>query len=428
MLRQMGGQVIPLSKRAALFEPPPKMVEEAWDWLSRLYAGMCLGQLRPLGIATPARLADMRSALTMWINNLSRDIEGLNKAKDVVEEARLAKFLAPKYRRPMRFEWTKGGQVLSQNIDIDTDSSVWWSASSDGVPMGSGTPPKILSKVRTLLVKFRNNLQPADKADAAEASRLMNRLEQLSGGMEFPVQAYSQVFQTDISGWYHGRNIPEKWREYTLWVSPERNPKAVGTWSTHYRTLTCFLGQLLVPLPRSREKFENNRHYLRATLEHELVHLSQALLQALKTRNVEKIVDPGLLSRRMRAPKTYDIYGNLPGAGNLSEEEREASKEQYELREIEFEPNLRDEVKDFRLIASRTKPEWRRMMLWAWLLPPDQVAPKEKPQWPYMPTSWWPDIQNLVAGHSFFHILRRKEPGKWRAAAMKLIKSVADLL
>lgn len=410
---------IPFSRRAALFEPPPKMIEEAWSWVSRVYAGMCLRRLRAFGFATPQQILGARLLLQEQIARISKDLAEYKDVKDVVQEAEISKRLAYNYLKPIIVIRISKGQFRHHSLRIDTSNPVWWNAFSSGeISAGGNIPPKFLVSLRRLLEGSLMDVLTTSPQQVTEMARLLDKLGRLSGGIEYSLEkGTKRDFDIDISGWQYGVEVPENWLQYTLILEPYRNPRAVGLWVSKLRQIIGYLGDFLEPV--NRTQLEEFQHELRSTLEHELVHLSQSLLKAMRVLKEE----PGLVSRRVRPTKIYDIHGHPPGWENMSYEEREKWEEEHFLQEIEFQPYLQDEVRDFRRIASRLQRNMRRLLLRAWVLPFDKAKPMEP-----IPNEWW-KVVKLVKGHGlFFKALFQREHLKWRNAVSKFIKSVEDLL
>jgi len=411
---------MPLSRRAALFEPPPRMVAEAWPWVSRVHAGMCLRRLQAFGFATPQQVAAARSLLQEQIARIAKDLAEYKDVKDVVQESEVSKRLAPNYSKPLIYvRQSASGRLAHQPMTIDTSSSVWWNAFTQGKTqsVGSGAPPKFLAALKGMMERSLAHLRTAPPQAATEMARLSDKLERMSGGIWFPSERETaRDFDIDIGGWkYWGGEVPENWLQYTLVLSPWQTSQAVGLWIRKGRKIVGYLGEYLEPA--NRAQLEEFQHEIRSTLEHELVHLAQSLLKAIRVLKKE----PGLVSRRVQPSKIYDIYGHPPGWEDMSAEERERWEEEHALQEIEFQPRLRDEVRAFRRIAPRLRRDQRRQLLRAWLLPFEKVEPRElSPQ--------WERAVELARNRVFFDALYRRERPKWRNAAAKFIKSVEDLL
>jgi len=410
---------IPLSKRAALFEPPPNMVEEAWQWLSQVYSGMCLRKLRAFGFATPQQIIAARALLQEQIARIIKDLIEYKDVKDVLQETEVSKRLAPNYSKPLIFvRQSDEGRLSHQQITVDTSSPVLWNAFSGhkAERIGSGTPPKFLAALQKIIERSLASLQTASQSAVTEMARLSERLNRFSNGIEYPLTIQKGVFNIDITRWQYGTSVPDNWLSYTLILSPENNPHASGLWQSKEHMIIGYLGSYLEP--QSRAELEENRHELRSTLEHELVHLAQSLLKAIRVLKEE----PGLVSRRHRSSKIFDIHGRPPSWEDMSSKERQKWEEEHVLQEIEFQPRLRAEVRDFRRVASRLRRDWRRLLLRAWLLPPEKAEPAEP-----IPDEWWKIIK-VMKSSGFFDMLYWKERAKWRDAATKFIKSVEDLL
>lgn len=409
---------VPFSRQAAMFEPPSNMVEEAWQWLSSAYSGMCLRKLRSFGFATPQQIIAARALLQGQIARIAKDLAEYKNVKDVRQEAEVSGRLAPNYAKPFVFiRQYDSGKLLHQKIRVDTSSPVWWNAFSEkGESVGGSNPPKFLAALQKMMERSLAGLQTASRPAVLEMVRLSERLKHLSSGIEFPLTTQRNVFNIDVTNWPYGTVVPDNWVSYTLMLSPENNPHASGIWQSEARTIIGYLGSYLEP--QSRAEFEENRHELRTTLEHELVHFSQSLLKAMRVLKEE----PGLVSRRIRPSKIFDIYGRPPGWEGMSPKERQEWEEEHALQEIEFQPRLRDEVRAFRRVASRLRRDLRRLLLRAWILPPEKSEPAEP-----IPAEWWKVIK-LVKSSGFFDTLYWKERAKWRDAATKFIKSVEDLL
>lgn len=408
---------VPFSRQAATFEPPSNMVEEAWQWLSSAYAGMCLRKLRTFGFATPQQIIAARALLQGQIAYIAKDLAEYKNVKDARQEAEVSERLVPKYAKPFVFiRQYDNGRLLHQKIRVDPSSPRWWNAFSEkGESVGGSNPPKFLAALQKMMERSLAGLQTASRPAVTEMIRLSERLTQLSGGIEFPIITQRNIFNIDVTNWPYDTIVPDNWASYTLILSPENNPQS-GIWQSEARTIIGYLGSYLEP--QNRAEFEEYRHELRTTLEHELVHFSQSLLKAVRVLKEE----PGLVSRRIRPSKTFDIYGRPPGWEEMSPKARQEQREEHALREIEFQPRLRDEIRAFRRVASRLRREFRRLLLRAWVMPFEKSEPAEP-----IPAEWWKVIK-LVKSSGFFDALYRKEHAKWRDAATKFIKSVEDLL
>jgi hypothetical protein len=382
---------------------------------------MCLRKLRAFGFATPQQILAARAILQEQIARIAKDLGEYKDVKDVRQEAEVSKRLAPNYSKPLIFvRQSDNGRLSHQQISIDTSSPVWWVAFSGtenaGGSVGRGEPPKFLAALQKMMERSLAGLQTASRSAVTEMMRLSERLKRLSNGIEYPLAIQRGVFSIDITHWPYGANVPDNWLSYTLLLSPESNPHASGIWQSREHTIIGYLGPYLEP--QSRAELEDYRHELRSTLEHELVHLSQSLLKAIRVLKEE----PGLVSRRIRPSKIFDIYGRPPGWEKMSPEERQKWEEEHALQEIEFQPRLRDEIRSFRRVASRLRRDLRRLLLRAWVLPPEKSEPPEP-----IPDEWW-KVNKLIKSSGFFDTLYWRERDKWRDAATKFIKSVEDLL
>jgi hypothetical protein len=259
---------------------------------------------------------------------------------------------------------------------------------------------------------------PTTDTELVESARLRKELLAAAEGALPHADSSSLVMPlaVDLSGWRYGdTEVPANWRTCFLMVSPKEEKDRVGYWSPKDHAVVLLLGGWIKP--DSLAQFRFWQKHVRATLEHELVHMAQWLMRSLRVLPGT----PGLPSRRRRPPKAYDEHGNLIGWSKLPAGETESWMEEHALRDIEFQPRLRDEIDAFRRLAPKVRRRNRRLFLRAWLLPLDKAKPAH-------PTRDWWEVATLATDHPFFELLYNDDRAKWRDAASKFIKSVEDLL
>jgi hypothetical protein len=233
--------------------------------------------------------------------------------------------------------------------------------------------------------------------------RLRNRLMQISGNRPETAGRMATTLPVDLAGWRHEADIPANWATYNLalWLDLTT---ADAAWHPRQHLLILSVeGRLR---PGSVADFRGHLEDLRSSLSHELTHLAQSLLRAMRV-----LREPaGLPSRRRRRPKKiYDPAGLPLGWKGLPPGEAESWMEEHALREVEFQPLLGEEIEAFRRISARLEPRLRRDLLRAWVLPPERTA-------------------EPVAGRDFFWQLYRADRAKWRDAVSELAHGVRDLL
>lgn len=259
---------------------------------------------------------------------------------------------------------------------------------------------------------------PVSNTELIESANLLRELRVAAGGM--PPHAEStplmELLPVDLSGWRYGyMETPANWRTCFLIASPKEGKDRVGYWDPERHAVVLFLGGTLEPKTVMELRFYQD--HVRATLEHELVHMTQWLMRSLHVLPSM----PGLPSKRRRPPKAYDEHGNLIGWSKMPSGEAESWMEEHALRDIEFQPRLKDEIDAFRSAASKIARRNRRLLLRAWLLPIDKAKPAH-------PTKEWWEAALLATDHTFFELLYSNDRMKWRDAVTKFLKSVEDLL
>ncbi len=451
---------IPLSKRAALMDIPPKMVEDTSTWVRQAHANLCLALYRPPPPEgqVEAELAALKGLEAEARRDAKALLAGSWDDTAKAEEAMLPRWDGRKLW--LRLSATDGPAKGILFIARRTQPGHWayginvqgWRRSPPQVPGMAPGSGYALSTVLSKLAERINELTEFHRLPRAEDYRRHEELETAmrkaaAGAPPFDIAemdaSYSQEKElpVDISGWKYERlaapNLP--WNRYIVEVAPQAPRDAAAAYHAHVSArgrvpeqparIVVYAGRLLRPF--SAKIFGMEQENLTQSVRHEMVHLAQDLLKgALRLRMLAGLPpmgvrEPGLdpsgfarpSQRRLRRQRKLWPESTFTGY------REDALRIKHQLRDVEFQSNLRDSIEEWRRQAAQMDSAQRLQFLRFWVKG-DHTGYYDQGG---VPTA-------VFAGSDVFRTLYnearhdRTKRDRWAAAVRIMSKEVADML
>lgn len=218
-------------------------------------------------------------------------------------------------------------------------------------------------------------------------------------------------FYLDMKGWEY-RDKLESYHNYSLkvFLKLQDCPRRVGQWDERIDVLEVCTGSL--DRIKSVDGFRRLLFEMRRTVQHELEHTAQTLLQKVLWLQEKG----GLPSKRIREDPTKFID---PATGRVP----------HELRDIEFYPNLGDALETFSLNIREIPKEAQPTALRYWLGLIDKNKLRDQLTREIKDDERRFDLESLILFDSYritkpFHGLKAKQRDKWKKAVKVFISEI----
>lgn len=441
---------------AALFEPPPAMLDAARYFFVSRWGSGALKEIQKKERSQKARLRKARKML----REQEASVEAAARAEERGESFDLLVYHLPAQQnilyaqiRKRVIRYTAVGREYYG--DVRTEWEVDRTFSMDGIEFSGGMYPGIRSKMgesytfgTTLM---RDVVEHVEEKVAAlngfksEVTQAVNTRKANANLLSKGASFNQALCKMDLTGWkLWERRVPDEAERSRLEAAMQSrktlgmkfNPQDTGArpdggfaavWFSHkwqiefaglsgYWSVESLLGR---QGSVSRGVFKQSLRQLDSTVNHEMKHYAQSLLKELLTLP-DRAGHPGLTD-----PLVADTGGVPAGKGWARWDEQEQrwvdQRIPHEIRDIEFESRLGDEVDRFlRGVESiegaveRSGTRWQGSMgdlLRKYFTVFTAREWLKKPSGLYLGDVWTPT--------SWFYYLRQNDPKRYRAAVAK---------
>ena len=392
-----------IQRCAGIFEFPPKLKDPIWEWARAQYASHILAHVETTLLRTqgwPQRKKELKAKYTLIKAQLPSELAKLAFGMDylfLIGEPRPQKIGVKRIdddldTKEPRYIWGHG----------DTKTPFKWHFRLRGGQSSQEIQKLILSLIDDGIqtLDMAASLIPDDRAVELlllrkECLKYTSKSKSLKGTVK-------KQFPIDLAGWKYA---PSVWREalnlttpslsdFTVVFSPKRHAAYVGRW-----TSSKMLLELDAPnyTPSTVPLFYEALSSMEETLEHELQHLGQHLLDVLSNREMNTT---GIPSKSISAPVSLPKGKKRP---------------QHDLQDVEFYTELLGSVKKFVEAVHRVPVSKRRWALRKWV----GLSNKPRPDVTFM-------MEDAFKPSEFFTLLKRAAPDKWKKAVLEFTKAVSQ--
>lgn len=356
-------------RSAGLFAAPPAMLATIGDWIRSVYASYTLSRVEEkiAGFREKAKLAEVIQKIDDLLEDLPAVLDKAQRRKRALRfDLSTAHFSdyelkikwVPEYEIPL-----VGGSVQTggKRWEVDLPLGLWNRSNADPTEAIQDSLGRYRGKLEKALGELPETIKPLQRGLFVELARLEKKLRPLVRGKpKQRVTDLSRAFPVDLRGWAYAKEVtPEMMAVLSKWWSDVTvrlafRPKGWGgLWEVSKKRLS-------ITMPRSRlrlsvDGFDTAIAGLWEVLDHELQHLGQDLLRALKDLGEEG----GLPSGAIRDPSLS------PTGRPRDPEERRRIKQRdkrvdHALRDVEFYPNLTTTIHSFKsLLKKYPKSQYR---------------------------------------------------------------------
>jgi len=460
-------QLPPFSKRAAaLMDIPPRMVDDAVTWVLQAHANLCLALYRP---PPPPGQVDAELAALKALGQEARTDAKALIAESWDDVAKAEEAMLPHWdgrKIWMRLSGTDGQPKGILFIARRIRPGRWvyginvqeWSRNpsfASGVTPGSSyTLSTILSKLAEKIEELTQYHMPPAAKDYQRHKELEAALKEVAAGappLDTAIDAsYSQYgqekeFPVDISGWKYERLVTSglPWGKYIIEAAPQAPQNEAANYYKYKPTsedspaqlprIVVYAGRQLRPWNAKMLQMEQEN--LAQNVRHEMVHLAQDLLKgALQLKMLagmppmatrERALDPSGFARPSQKTLRRQHKLRRPESSFIDYREN-AMRVKHQLRDVEFQSNLRNSIEEWRKLAEPMDLVQRRRFLELWVKGNSKGFLKafdegDLPSVPFARSEVFRTLYN-EARHD------RAKRDKWIAAVRIMSKEVADML
>lgn len=365
----MKSLVFPLSKRAIIQLPPE--TTQMWQWVKTKYAQRILANFK-YQFLSEKKSKEIIQECAKSLDKIYLLKNELKSAKTLGEEITLVK----KYELILFKSYEVGeGTYLDTQIILRTDEKNHEIPSEKPVwRCNNGPFTNLQGALEESIIELKENISLADsnymddkelvektliKQKALKDSKGKPYINYLSAGTEININ--TQKWEM-----YGISNVPQ---EIELKIQQTVDTSAYGEWFEEDLAIIVYLFPDDVN-PNSLYEYSIIQLRLKQTINHEVRHMIQTLIN--KSKNIEigglpKYKTPG-----------YDPYGykeeykylerkpksEYTSVDKLNLEERESTRQEHPMRQIEFHTRLADEIEYFNSIKTNfPKSKWQELAM-----------------------------------------------------------------
>jgi len=404
-------------KQAGLFGVPPRMFAPIFDWVTRtLAAHYLVGVENVLTSFNPEGADQWVKQIEGYEVNIDRLMAEAQRKKAVLRlptgPAKDHVVYALKYDDG----WVYGTIVGARQKKIDWLKGMLPDAARALILQRLAERKKLLGQLGKSSLQPRDISQGNGRKDYVDLLRVRQVLREYASTPKQYKTMTAKDFPVDVRDWKYltseevegapAKLADENFESITVELFFDNHVKREGQWNRGSRTMQVDASR---GTPMSIESWESSLRSVRETTVHELRHVSQDIIKAVK--GLDEI--GGLPPRKIRTP------GYMPGGqAHFTDRPRPRSRLEHALRDIEFQTNMEDIQGALRhwlkRVPPRLRPEFFRYFT------ADPTAPNFGDTHPEVPAHPKPDYRMVT--------LQKEAPAKWAGAVKILFKQVADLL